>query len=60
MPDPKKHPSGRPIHRFQRGIISQYNAPRDDYVTPSLRRGATQSAIGFTVDQLPGTEAEES
>ena len=55
----KPHPSGRPRQTVRKGIISRWNVPRDDYVTPRLQKGEQKEAIGFTVEHLPGADLEE-
>lgn len=54
-----RHPSGRPLNRQHRGVISRPRTIEDGPLTPGLRKEEGCEAIGFTVDYLPGQDDEE-
>jgi len=54
-----RQPSGRPIRKSQRGIISRPRFIESEPLTPGLRKDESVEAIGFTVDYLPGGQPDD-
>lgn len=54
-----KHPSGRPIRRERVVPMPITREPRDEPLTPGLRRRDRADAIGFHVGFLPGDQRED-
>jgi hypothetical protein len=58
-PKGRRHPSGRPIRKSQRGIVSRPRFIDSEPLTPGLRKEEGAEAIGFLVDYLPGDEPDD-
>lgn len=54
-----RHPSGRPLRKQQRGVVSRPRFVETEPLTPGLRKEEGVEAIGFTVDLLSGDDEEE-
>lgn len=54
-----RHPSGRPFRRAPVCRLSIVRAPRDEPLTPGLRRDQPEDAIGFLVPHLSGRDDED-
>jgi len=59
MPPAMRHPSGRPIVKEKRGVVSLLNPPNDEPLTPGLRREELPEAMGFVHDFTSTYEDEE-
>lgn len=57
--EPKKHPSGRAIHRNTQGTLSIWRIPSSGPVLPSLQKRDRCPAIGFTVGHLANDDENE-
>ncbi|MTW19388.1 hypothetical protein GJ689_24670 [Rhodoplanes serenus] len=55
----RRHPSGRPIHRRRVVPLPITREPRDEPLTPGLRRDESAEAIGFHVGLLPDQDDDE-
>ncbi len=58
-PPQLRHPSGRPIVKEKRGVVSRANVPDDEPLTPGLRRQELQEAVGFIHDFTPFEDDED-
>lgn len=54
-----RHPSGRPLRKSQRGVISTPRSIPEEPLTIGLRPREKTEAIGFTVDYLPGDQPDD-
>lgn len=54
-----RQPSGRPIHKPQRGVVTRPRFIDSEPLTPGLRKEEGCEAIGFTVDFLPGDQTDD-
>ena len=59
QPPQNRHPSGRPVVRERRGVLSRVRLPNDGPLTPGLRNADLPEAIGFLHDIVSPDDDDE-